>query len=64
MITRIQESQESNESVLDKKWAKILMAKAAAKKIDIGNQRVALVAQKLLDFPLLKLTSTQFEKSV
>ena len=64
MITRIQESQESNESILEKKWAKILLAKAAAKKIDIRNQRVALVAQKLLDFPLLKLTSSHFEKTV
>lgn len=64
MISRIQESQESSESILEKKWAKILMAKAAAKKIDIKNQRVALVAQKLLDFPLLRLTSSQFENTV
>jgi hypothetical protein len=64
MITRIQESHESKESVLDKKWAKILLAKAAAKKVDIWNKKVALVAQQLLDFPLLKLASIQFEKSV
>jgi hypothetical protein len=61
MITRFQES---SESVADKKWAKILLAKAESKNIDIKNKRVALVAQRLLDLPLLKLTSSQFEKTV
>jgi hypothetical protein len=60
MITRFQESPES---VADKKWAKILLAKAESKNIDIKNKRVALVAQRLLDLPLLKLTSSQFEKT-
>lgn len=64
MITRIQESKDSGDSILDRKWAKILLAKAAAKKIDLHNKKVALVAQQLLDFPLLKLTSSQFEKPV
>jgi hypothetical protein len=61
MITRIQESPES---VADKKWAKILLAKAESKNIDVRNKRVALVAQRLLDLPLLKLTSSQCEKTV
>lgn len=64
MILRIQESKDSTESVLEKKWAKILTAKAAAKKIDLMHPRVALVAQRLLDFPLQKLTSSQFERPV
>jgi hypothetical protein len=59
MISRIQESPES---VADKKWAKILLAKAEAKKLDLRSQRVAVIAQRLLDFPLLKLTSSHFEK--
>jgi hypothetical protein len=61
MITRIQESPES---VADKKWAKILMAKAESKNINIKDQKVALIAQKFLDLPLLKLTSMHFEKLV
>jgi hypothetical protein len=61
MISRIQESPES---VADKKWAKILMAKAESKNINIKDQKVALIAQKFLDQPLLKLTSMHFEKLV
>lgn len=61
MITRLQESRDL---VAEQKWAKVLLAKAEAKGVDVTNQRVALVAQRLLDFPLLKLTSSQFEKNI
>jgi hypothetical protein len=60
MIARIQESPDST---VDKKWARVLIAKATAKHIDLNNSKVLMTAQKLLDYPFQKLVSSYFEKT-
>lgn len=45
-----------------KKWAKVLAAKAASKRIDLKDRRPFVVAQRLLDRPLVKLADAFLEK--
>lgn len=47
--------QERRETVLEKKWAKVLTAQAAARNIDILKGKVFICAQRLLDRPLSQL---------
>jgi hypothetical protein len=44
--------QQSEENVSLSRWGRILMAKAAARNLDLRNQNSFLIAQKLLNFPL------------
>jgi hypothetical protein len=46
----------------DKKWARILEAKAASKRIDLYDRRPFVAAQRLLDRPLGKLADAFLEK--
>lgn len=46
----------------DKKWARILEAKAASKRIDLNDRRPFVAAQRLLDRPLAKLADAFLEK--
>lgn len=46
----------------DKKWAKILMAKAASKNVNLNNSRPLIATQQLLDRPLRKLIPELLDK--
>lgn len=46
----------------DKKWARVLEAKAAAKRLDLSDHRPFVAAQRLLDRPLAKLADAFLEK--
>jgi hypothetical protein len=59
MITTIQERRET---VMEKRWAKILMAQAAARNIDIEKGEVFICAQRLLDRPLSQLGISFLDK--
>ena len=46
----------------DRKWAKILSAKAAAKNINLDKKNSLIVAAQFLDRPLKKLTPSILDR--
>jgi len=58
----IEALKERPEQYSDKKWAKILMAKAASKNINLNNNRPLIATQQLLDRPLRKLIPDLLDK--
>lgn len=53
---------EKPEEYAEKKWARILEAKAVAKRVDLHDRRPFVAAQRLLDRPLGKLADAFLEK--
>lgn len=62
VVQMISTIQERRETVSERKWAKILMAQAASKNIDIEKGEVFISAQKLLDRPMSQLGISFLDK--
>jgi hypothetical protein len=58
VVQMIMAYQQSEESIADSRWGRILMAKAAARNLDLKNGNSFLIAQRLLNFPLSQLTES------
>jgi hypothetical protein len=54
--------QEKPEDYADKKWARILQAKAASKNINLNDRKKLIAAHRILERPLKTLTTTLLDK--
>jgi hypothetical protein len=62
LIHMIDALNENAEQYSEKKWAKILLAKAASKNVNLNNARPLLATQQLLDKPLRNLLPEFLDK--
>ena len=61
MITAVQDRRET---VVDKKWAKVMLAQAAARNIAIESAEAFVSAQRLLDRPFSRLANSFLDEQV
>jgi hypothetical protein len=55
VVQMVMAYQQSEESISNSRWGRIMIAKAAARNLDLKSKNSFLLAQRLLNFPLLKV---------